>query len=73
MNSRKFRSLHYTNSLGTDLVIGLPEGHIWLSGAERSRSGVLFVANLPTEEVFTMPSNVQVNGRVVSAMPLRCV
>ena len=70
LNSRKFRSPHYTNSLGTDLVIGLPEGHIWLSGAERSRSGVLFVANLPTEEVFTMPSNVQVNGRVVSAMPL---
>lgn len=70
LNGKRFRSLRYTNALGTDLTIGLPEGHIWLSGAELSRRGVLFVANLPTEEVFTMPSNVQVDGRVVSAMPL---
>ncbi|MBQ4575705.1 MAG: aminopeptidase [Clostridia bacterium] len=70
LNEYNFKTLHYTNSLGTDLVITLPENHIWAGGSEKSKSGVEFVANIPTEEIFTAPQYDGVNGRVYSAMPL---
>ena len=70
MNSNNFRSLHYKNSLGTDLTIELPEGHQWVGGAEPTAAGVEFNANMPTEEIFTLPKKTGVNGTVVSSMPL---
>lgn len=69
LNSHNFRVLHYKNSLGTDLQIELPEGHIWLGGSEYTPEGVEFIANMPTEEVFTLPKKTGVNGRVVSSKP----
>lgn len=70
LNSKKFKKLIYKNSLGTNLEIGLPEGHRWISGGENSKEGVYFVANIPTEEIFTMPHREKVNGVVVSTKPL---
>lgn len=70
LNSKKFIKLIYRNSLGTNLEIELPEGHKWISGGEKSKSGVEFVANIPTEEIFTMPHRDGVNGVVVSSKPL---
>lgn len=70
LNDMKFKSLHYTNRLGTDLHIELPEGHIWLGGSDLTPDGHEFIANMPTEEVFTAPKRDGVNGRVVSSMPL---
>lgn len=70
LNEMNFKSLHYTNSLGTDLVIELPEGHLWLGGSDLTPDGHEFIANMPTEEVFTAPKRDGVNGRVVSSMPL---
>ena len=70
LNGHDFQSLHYRNRWGTDLVIELPEGHIWAGGAEKSESGASFVANLPTEEVFTAPKRDGVNGVVVATRPL---
>lgn len=70
LNGHDFHSLHYQNSLGTDLVIELPEGHIWAGGAEYSEDGTLFVANMPTEEVFTAPKRDGVNGVVFASRPL---
>lgn len=70
LNEKKFENLHYTSSNGTDLVIELPKGHIWAGGGEYNESGVFFVANMPTEEVFTMPKKTGVNGVVVSTKPL---
>ena len=70
LNAYNFASLHYTNSLGTDLEIQLPEGHIWMSGEEKTPKGHPFVANMPTEEIFTAPLRTGVNGVVYSAMPL---
>lgn len=55
LNAYNFKSLHYTNSLGTDLTVELPENHIWMAGSEFSKGGVEFVANMPTEEIFTAP------------------
>ena len=76
LNTRKrklteynFKSLHYTNSLGTDLIIELPEGHYWEGGSSASAKGVVFNANMPTEEIFTAPRRDGVNGRVVSTKP----
>ncbi|WP_139902495.1 aminopeptidase [Clostridium thermarum] len=70
MNDNNFKYLHYRNSLGTDLTIELPEGHVWVGGSEETTGGVKFIANMPTEEVFTLPKKTGVNGTVVSSMPL---
>jgi aminopeptidase len=70
MNEHKFKMLHYKNSLGTDLKVELPDGHIWLGGPEHTTGGIEFVANMPTEEVFSLPKKTGVNGKVVSAKPL---
>lgn len=70
LNKYKFKKLHYTNSQGTDLTIELPEDHIWLGGSEKCNSGIEFNANMPTEEVFTLPKKNGVNGVVTSSKPL---
>ena len=70
LNAYRFCSLHYKNSLGTDLTVALPEGHIWQSGEEKTPAGQPFVANIPTEEIFTAPLKTGVNGTVYAAMPL---
>ena len=70
LNGESFRSLHYTNSLGTDLKIYLPEGHIWAGGAEYTLGGTRFVANIPTEEVYTMPRADGAEGIVYASRPL---
>ncbi|MDO0824995.1 aminopeptidase [Desulfosporosinus nitroreducens] len=70
LNSLALTSLHYKNSLGTDLIIELPENHIWLGGSEFTPEGIEFIANMPTEEVFTLPKKTGVNGKVVSSLPL---
>ena len=70
MNSHDFKSLHYKNSLGTDLTVELPQGHIWAGGAEKSATGVTFAANMPTEEVYSLPLREGVNGTVYASKPL---
>ncbi|SFP33365.1 aminopeptidase II. Metallo peptidase. MEROPS family M29 [Oscillibacter sp. PC13] len=70
MNELNFKSLHYTNSLGTDLVVELPEGHVWEAGNDVTLSGQPYIANIPTEELFTSPLKTGVNGMVYSALPL---
>ena len=70
LNALRFRSLRYTNALGTDLTVELPEGHIWESGEDETPNGQKFIANIPTEEIFTAPSRNGVNGVVYASMPL---
>lgn len=71
LNEYNFKSLHYQNALGTDLTVELPEGHFWAGGAEKcTKNGVMFSANIPTEEVFTLPKRDGVNGVVVASKPL---
>ena len=70
MNRLNFKTLHYTNALGTDLTVELPEGHIWEAGDDITLSGQSFIANIPTEELFTAPLKTGVNGVVYSSMPL---
>lgn len=70
LNALNLKSLHYTNSLGTDLVVELPEGHVWEAGDDVTLSGQTYIANMPTEELFTSPLKTGVNGVVYSALPL---
>lgn len=69
LNAKQYDALHITGP-GTDLHMGLPEGHIWRSGGMASRHGVFFTANIPTEEVFTLPHKDCIDGEVTSTKPL---
>ena len=69
LNGRRYSALHY-RAPGTDLLLGLADGHIWKGGATRNDAGTTFVANLPTEEVFTAPHRGRVEGTVSSSKPL---
>ena len=70
LNSMDLVELHFTNSIGTDLVIGLPENYHFVSAGEEATDGYSFIANMPTEEVFSAPHCFKVNGKVVASMPL---
>lgn len=70
LNSHRFDSLRYESSNGTNLTVGLPEGHVWDGGAARTVDGVTFFPNIPTEEVFTSPDRMRAEGVVHSALPL---
>lgn len=70
MNNNNFKSVHLKSANGTDLNIELPEGHIWAGGSEGDINGIPFNANIPTEEVFTLPKKTGVNGIVYSSKPL---
>lgn len=69
MTEYDFAELHYKNSLGTDLTVKMPENHMWLAGGDYCK-GVKFVANMPTEEVFSAPLRTGVDGTLVAAKPL---
>lgn len=70
LNELNFKQLHFQNSLGTDLYVGLIENHIWGGGSERAQNQICFNANIPTEEVFTAPDRRKVNGIVYASRPL---
>lgn len=69
LNEMNFKELRYKSSK-TDLVVGLPEGHIWESGASFDPKKNMFNPNIPTEEVFGMPHKYKVDGIVYSTKPL---
>jgi aminopeptidase len=69
LNERRYTALRFTGP-GTDLTVGLPRGHLWVSGASTSLNGIRFVANLPTEEVFTIADRHRVDGIVRATKPL---
>jgi aminopeptidase len=69
LNRKKFSKLHYA-APGTDLTIELPDKHVWMSGASKTPQGNAFIANMPTEEVYTVPMKYGVNGFVRNTKPL---
>lgn len=69
LTEKQYTALHYTGD-GTDLTIGLPQGHIWKGGGSLHSSGKVFIPNMPTEEIFTMPHRDRVNGTVKATKPL---
>ncbi|TWT24100.1 aminopeptidase [Planomicrobium sp. CPCC 101110] len=69
LNNKKYAKLHYT-SPKTDLEVALPDGHLWCGAGSVNEKGNTFMANMPTEEVFTVPHKTGVNGYVTSTKPL---
>lgn len=69
LNEIQFDALHYT-APGTDLTLGLPKNHIWASAGSNDPKGVEFIANMPTEEVFSAPDTHRMDGVVRSTKPL---
>src|ERR1700716_679900 len=69
LNGHRFHALHYTGP-GTDLTVGLADGHEWVGGASVAENGIICNPNIPTEEVFTTPHARRVSGHVVSTKPL---
>ena len=61
LNAQRLKSLRYLGP-GTDLTVTLPAGHLWFTAQLQTKSGTPFVANLPTEEVFTLPHRESANG-----------
>lgn len=70
LNEKQLVRLHYTNSIGTDFTVGLVKNHRWEGGADTAKDGGTYFANMPTEEVFTMPHRMKADGVLVSALPL---
>ena len=69
LNGQRFSALHFTGP-GTDLTVGLADGHEWEGGASLAKNGIVCNANIPTEEVFTTPHCRRVSGHVASSKPL---
>jgi len=69
LNEKKYSSLRLTGP-GTDVMIGLPAGHIWGSAFMERQDGHPYVANIPTEEIFTLPHKDKVDGQIKATMPL---
>ena len=69
LNDKRYHSLHYRGP-GTDLTVGLSEGHLWLGGGTTAGNGIPCLPNIPTEEVFTTPHRARADGYVTSTKPL---
>ena len=69
LQAQNFSALHFTGG-GTDLTVGLAEGHKWVGGGLSLKNGVKYAPNLPTEEVFTMPDRNRTEGRAVFTKPV---
>ncbi|MGQ7461632.1 aminopeptidase [Streptococcus suis] len=69
LNDEQFVKLHYT-APGTDLVLGMPKNHLWEAAGAINAQGEKFIANMPTEEVFTAPDYRVADGYVTSTKPL---
>lgn len=69
LNQEQFSALHYV-APGTDIVIGLPKNHLWEGAGSFDAQGFEFMANMPTEEVFTAPDSRRIDGYISSTKPL---
>ncbi|MCR0984381.1 aminopeptidase [Roseomonas populi] len=69
LNEQRFHALHFRGP-GTDLIVGLAEGHAWMGGASKAKNGVYGNPNIPTEEVFTTPHRAMTQGVVSATKPL---
>ncbi|AGA64016.1 Aminopeptidase S (Leu, Val, Phe, Tyr preference) [Liberibacter crescens BT-1] len=69
LNDKHFSEIHFIGP-GTFLKVGLVDGHLWQGGSSTAKNGVICNTNIPTEEVFTTPHKLKVEGYVSSTKPL---
>jgi aminopeptidase len=69
LTEMRLDALHFLGP-GTDLTVGLLPSSRWLAGRMQSATGITYCANIPTEEVFTAPDPLRVDGHVQATKPL---
>jgi aminopeptidase len=69
LQAKNYSALHYKGP-GTDFTLGLPRGHKWISAQSLAENGIVFTANMPTEEAFTLPDRHRADGTVAATFPL---
>ncbi|MEE2775064.1 MAG: aminopeptidase [Pseudomonadota bacterium] len=69
LNKKDFYSLHFMGP-NTDLTVGLADEHEWMGGASLAQNNIVCNPNIPSEEVFTTPHALRVDGTVISTKPL---
>jgi aminopeptidase len=70
MNAAGFDGIRFRGG-GTDLFVGLVEQHEWCAATMHTvDTGIEYLANMPTEEVFTTPDRRRVEGTVRATRPL---
>jgi len=69
LTEKQIATIHF-HGAGTDLKVGMPDNHIWKGGRSKTKGGVVYTPNIPTEEVFCMPHKYKVDGTVQSSKPL---
>jgi len=69
LQAKQYTALHY-KAPGTDFTLGLPYGHRWISAQSLAQNGIAFTANMPTEEVFTLPDRNRADGVISATFPL---
>ena len=70
LTAMELTQLHFTSNNGTDLVIELAEDCVWGGGGSVNNGGPFYTPNIPTQESFTCPHKLKVNGTVVATKPL---
>jgi aminopeptidase len=69
LEALKADAIHYRGP-GTDLTVGLLPNARWVSGSGFTNTGIEYVANMPTEEIFTSPDSRRAEGTIRSSLPL---
>ena len=69
LNEKRYAALKY-RAPGTDFTLGLADDHVWMGGGTTAGNGLYCVANMPTEEVFSMPHKDRADGTVTATKPL---
>lgn len=69
LNGKRFAALRFRGP-GTDLRVGLADGHAWMGGSSLAKNGITGNPNIPTEEVFTTPHAAMTEGVVAATKPL---
>jgi len=69
LNHKRYATLKLT-APGTDLTVVLPKEHVWQNARATTQNGIDFTANIPTEEIFTLPHKDKTEGIVTATKPL---
>ena len=69
LTDHRFDTIHLEGP-GTDLRVGLLTSSRWIAASMETVDGIVFHANLPSEEVFTTPDPERVDGTVTATKPL---
>lgn len=76
MQEQQVRAIHFFDSTpgpdgepATNLTVGLTDQPVWVAASSVTPSGVRFLPNMPTEEVFSTPHNQRTEGWVRTSKP----